>query len=66
MILNGSDSPDRSKPSFDLMVQARGGGMSLTGMAGGPPLRMGVSISDHVAGIYAVNGVVAQKSETQL
>jgi CoA:oxalate CoA-transferase len=55
----GSDTPDRSKPSFDLMIQARGGGMSLTGEPGGPPLRMGVSISDHVAGIYAVTGILA-------
>lgn len=55
----GSDTPDRSKPSFDLMVQARGGGMSLTGEPGGPPLRMGVSISDHVAGTYAVTGILA-------
>ncbi|MGA2225624.1 MAG: CoA transferase, partial [Syntrophobacteraceae bacterium] len=59
----GSDSPDRSKPSFDLMVQARGGGMSLTGVAGGPPVRMGVSISDHVAGIYAVTGILAALHE---
>ena len=37
--------------------------MSLTGMAGGPPLRMGVSISDHVAGIYAVTGILAALHE---
>jgi len=55
----GSDTPERSKPSFDLMVQARGGGMSLTGEPGGPPLRMGVSISDHAAGLYAVIGVLS-------
>jgi CoA:oxalate CoA-transferase len=55
----GSDTPDRAKPSFDLMIQAQGGGMSLTGEPGGPPLRMGVSISDHVAGIYAVVGILA-------
>lgn len=63
----GSDTPDRAKPSFDLMIQARGGGMSLTGEPGGPPLRMGVSISDHVAGIYAVVGILAAlhaRSET--
>lgn len=59
----GSETPDRLKPSFDLMVQARGGGMSLTGMPDGPPLRMGVSISDHVAGIYAVTGILAALHE---
>lgn len=59
----GSDTPDRLKPSFDLMVQARGGGMSLTGVQGGPPVRMGVSISDHVAGVYAVTGILAALHE---
>jgi CoA:oxalate CoA-transferase len=55
----GSDTPDSSKPSFDLMIQAKGGGMSLTGEPDGPPLRMGISISDHVAGIYAAVGILA-------
>ena len=55
----GSGTPDSSKPSFDLMIQAKGGGMSLTGEPGGAPLRMGVSVSDHVAGIYAAVGVLA-------
>jgi crotonobetainyl-CoA:carnitine CoA-transferase CaiB-like acyl-CoA transferase len=55
----GSGTPDSSKPSFDLMIQAKGGGMSLTGEPGGTPLRMGVSVSDHVAGIYAVVGILA-------
>jgi len=59
----GSETPDRFKPSFDLMMQARGGGMSLTGVPGGPPMRMGVSISDHVAGIYAATGILAALHE---
>ncbi len=59
----GSGTPDAGKPAFDLMVQARGGGMSLTGVPGGPPVRMGVSISDHVAAIYAVVGILAALHE---
>jgi crotonobetainyl-CoA:carnitine CoA-transferase CaiB-like acyl-CoA transferase len=55
----GSGTPDATKPSFDLMIQAKGGGMSLTGEPGGAPLRMGVSVSDHVAGIYATVGILA-------
>lgn len=61
----GSGTPDSAKPSFDLMIQAKGGGMSLTGEPGGPPLRMGVSVSDHVAGIYAVVGVLAALHERE-
>jgi len=55
----GSGTPDSAKPSFDLMIQAKGGGMSLTGEPGGSPLRMGVSVSDHVAGIYAAVAILA-------
>lgn len=62
----GSNTPDRSKPSFDLMIQAKGGGMSLTGEPDAPPVRMGVSISDHVAGIYAVTGILAALHERRL
>ena len=61
----GSDTPDSDKPSFDLMIQAKGGGMSLTGEPDGPPVRMGISVSDHVAGIYAVTGILAAIHERQ-
>ncbi len=61
----GSNTPDCAKPSFDLMVQAKGGGISLTGEPGGPPVRMGVSITDYVAGVYAVTGVLAALHERQ-
>ncbi len=59
----GSQTPEASKPAFDLMIQARGGGMSLTGTPEGPPVRMGVSITDHVAAIYAVAGILAALHE---
>ncbi len=55
----GSGTPDSLKPAFDLMIQAKGGAMSLTGEPGGAPLRMGVSVSDHVSAIYAVAGILA-------
>ena len=55
----GVESPFRSLPAFDLMIQARGGGMSLTGEPGGPPMRMGISIVDHAAAMLAVNGILA-------
>jgi crotonobetainyl-CoA:carnitine CoA-transferase CaiB-like acyl-CoA transferase len=55
----GFKSPFRNLPAFDLMLQARGGGMSLTGEPGGPPLRMGISIVDHAAAMLAVTGILA-------
>jgi crotonobetainyl-CoA:carnitine CoA-transferase CaiB-like acyl-CoA transferase len=61
----GSGTPDSFKPSFDLMIQAKAGGMSLTGEPGSAPVRMGVSISDHVAGIYAAVGILAALHERE-
>lgn len=55
----GIRSPFRNLPAFDLMIQARGGGMSLTGEPGGPPMRMGISIVDHAAAMLAVGGILA-------
>jgi crotonobetainyl-CoA:carnitine CoA-transferase CaiB-like acyl-CoA transferase len=55
----GVKSPFRDLPAFDLMLQARGGGMSLTGEPGGVPLRMGISIVDHTAAMLAATGILA-------
>lgn len=42
-----------------MVVQARGGVMSITGEEGGPPVRVGASIGDIVAGMYLTQGVLA-------
>jgi CoA:oxalate CoA-transferase len=42
-----------------MVVQARGGVMSITGESGGPPVRVGASIGDIVAGMYLAQGVLA-------
>jgi crotonobetainyl-CoA:carnitine CoA-transferase CaiB-like acyl-CoA transferase len=44
---------------FDLLVQALGGLMSVTGEPGGPPLKVGVALVDVVAGLYAAVGILA-------
>jgi CoA:oxalate CoA-transferase len=54
----GADGPYASRPAFDVVVQAMGGLMSVTGFPGGPPTRVGVSQGDIVAGIYTAFGVV--------
>jgi crotonobetainyl-CoA:carnitine CoA-transferase CaiB-like acyl-CoA transferase len=41
----------RSKPGYDLMMQAFSGAMSITGYEDGPPVRIGVSYIDMAAGI---------------
>ena len=55
----GHTGPDAAKPAYDMVVQARGGVMSITGEEGGPPVRVGASIGDIVAGMYLAHGVLA-------
>jgi CoA:oxalate CoA-transferase len=55
----GHTGPEAGKPAYDMVVQARGGVMSITGEEGGPPVRVGASVGDIVAGMYLVQGVLA-------
>ena len=55
----GQTGPYRGRPAVDAVAQAMGGTMSLNGYADGPPLRVGVSIGDMVAGLYLALGVLA-------
>ncbi|MFV0383965.1 CaiB/BaiF CoA transferase family protein [Paracoccus sp. (in: a-proteobacteria)] len=55
----GHTGPEAGKPAYDMVVQARGGVMAITGEAGGPPVRVGASIGDVVAGMYLTQGVLA-------
>jgi crotonobetainyl-CoA:carnitine CoA-transferase CaiB-like acyl-CoA transferase len=54
----GQTGPRRREPGYDAVVQAEGGLMSITGAADGPPYRLGVAISDIVAGMFAAQGIV--------
>ena len=47
------------RPGYDLLAQAMGGMMSLTGSRGGEPTRAGTSIGDLTAGINAALGALA-------
>jgi CoA:oxalate CoA-transferase len=57
----GQTGPDRFMSAYDCSVQALGGIMSVTGSASRPsePIRVGISIGDIGAGIYAALGVTA-------
>jgi crotonobetainyl-CoA:carnitine CoA-transferase CaiB-like acyl-CoA transferase len=46
-------------PGYDLLVQALGGLMSITGEAGGEPQKVGVALVDVVTGLFAAVGVLA-------
>jgi formyl-CoA transferase len=55
----GQDGPYRDRPGYDLLVQAMGGVMSITGEPDGDPMKVGVAISDIVSGLYAATAILA-------
>jgi len=55
----GQTGPYRELPAYDMVVQAMGGVMSLTGDDGGAPTRVGISIGDIAAGMFGAIGVQA-------
>ncbi len=55
----GDSGPYAQRPAYDLVAQALSGHMSVTGEAGRPPVRMGVSIGDILAGCFSVQGILA-------
>ncbi|MEW5806273.1 MAG: CaiB/BaiF CoA-transferase family protein [Acidobacteriota bacterium] len=55
----GPDGPYRNRTGYDLVASAVGGLMSITGDEGGPPVKVGIAITDVVTGLYANGAVVA-------
>jgi crotonobetainyl-CoA:carnitine CoA-transferase CaiB-like acyl-CoA transferase len=55
----GADGPMSDEPGYDLIVQAWGGLMSITGPADGEPSKVGVAIIDLVAGLMLGQSIVA-------
>ncbi len=55
----GQDGPDAHRAGYDAAIQARGGLMSLTGAADGPPQKVGVAVADLMTGLYACTGILA-------
>ena len=55
----GETGPDTERPAFDQVVQAMGGGMSITGLRGDVPIRSGIPIGDLGGGMFGVIGVLA-------
>ncbi|MEQ9520268.1 MAG: CoA transferase [Parvibaculum sp.] len=55
----GQTGPYAKKPAYDMVVQAMGGIMSLTGHEGSPPTRVGTSVGDLGAGLFTALGVAS-------
>ncbi|HUB16194.1 MAG TPA: CoA transferase [Acetobacteraceae bacterium] len=54
----GQDGPYRDRPGFDQIAQGMGGLMSITGLPGQGPVRVGIPVADLSAGIFAAMGVL--------
>jgi CoA:oxalate CoA-transferase len=55
----GHTGPWRTRPAYDMIVQALAGLMSLTGEPGGAPMKAGTSVADLAGGLYATIGIAA-------
>jgi len=54
----GESGPEAHRAGYDLVIQAESGVMDLTGFSDGPPVKVGNSVGDLVAGMSAAHGVV--------
>ncbi|MCX7361403.1 MAG: CaiB/BaiF CoA-transferase family protein [Alphaproteobacteria bacterium] len=61
----GQTGPHKDRTGYDLLVQAMGGLMSVTGEADGPPTKVGVATADLFTGLYASNAILAALMERQ-
>ncbi|HNQ43555.1 MAG TPA: CoA transferase [Candidatus Cloacimonadota bacterium] len=55
----GHTGPDSAKPAYDILAQARGGIMSITGWEGMAPTRVGMSLGDITASLFVSVGINA-------
>jgi len=55
----GHTGPYSKRAAYDMVVQAMGGIVSVTGHAGEPPVRVGTSIGDITAGLFTAIGINA-------
>ena len=61
----GSEGPYRDRPAYDAIAQALSGIAMLNGEEGGPPVKVGTSIGDVIAGMNLTIGVLAALREAE-
>ena len=62
----GQDGPYANRPGVDQIAQGMGGLMSITGLPGQGPVRVGIAIADVAAGIYCAFGILAALHEREV
>jgi formyl-CoA transferase len=61
----GQDGPYRSRPGFDQIAQGMGGLMSITGLPGQGPVRVGIPVADLCAGLFGAMGILTALLERE-
>jgi CoA:oxalate CoA-transferase len=61
----GQTGPYSDRPALDIVVQAMGGMLSITGEPGGGPVRPGASYGDLTAGLFATVGILGALHERE-
>jgi crotonobetainyl-CoA:carnitine CoA-transferase CaiB-like acyl-CoA transferase len=61
----GQDGPYRDRPGFDQIAQGMGGLMSITGLPGQGPVRVGIPVADLTAGVFAAMGILVALLERE-
>src|SRR5260221_4825543 len=62
----GQDGPYRGRPGFDQIAQGMGGLMSITGLPGQGPVRVGIPIADLSAGLFCALGIMVALLEREV
>jgi len=62
----GQTGPYRDRPGFDQIAQGMGGLMSITGLPGQGPVRVGIPVADLSAGIFAAMGILIALLEREV
>jgi formyl-CoA transferase len=62
----GQDGPYAKRPGFDQIAQGMGGLMSITGLPGQGPVRVGIPIADLCAGLFAAQGIMVALLEREV
>ncbi|KAJ2715995.1 hypothetical protein H4R19_000889 [Coemansia spiralis] len=55
----GATGPYRAQPGYDVIVEAEAGLMHITGEADGPPVKVGVAVTDIVTGLHMHSAIMA-------
>ncbi|MBI4247310.1 MAG: CoA transferase [Candidatus Rokubacteria bacterium] len=61
----GQDGPYRERPGYDQIAQGMGGLMSITGLPGQGPVRVGIPVADLTAGLFLAQGILVALLERE-